>query len=73
MFEKIAKGEYEPYCFHMCWTAGKADKLKFLKQEKLWYLEPDCDLNKLDDAPAARLRQCALGAAGTCAVVGAGS
>eukprot|EP00629_Pelagomonadales_sp_RCC1024_P005962 CAMPEP_0119296616 /NCGR_PEP_ID=MMETSP1329-20130426/50660_1 /TAXON_ID=114041 /ORGANISM="Genus nov. species nov., Strain RCC1024" /LENGTH=466 /DNA_ID=CAMNT_0007297553 /DNA_START=61 /DNA_END=1457 /DNA_ORIENTATION=- len=50
MFERIARGEYEPYCFHMCWTAGKADKLKFLKQEKLWYLEPACDLGKLDGA-----------------------
>ena len=44
LFEKIKRKEFEPYCFHMCWTAGKADKLKFLKQDGLWYLEESCAL-----------------------------
>ena len=62
LFARIAAGEYEPYCFHMCWTAGKEDKLKFLKQEKLWYLDASCDLDKIAGADDAKLRQCAYGA-----------
>ena len=31
---------------HMCWTAGQGDKLKFLKQDGLWYLE-SCALKNL--------------------------
>ena len=46
LFEKIKRKEFEPYCFHMCWTAGKADKLKFLKQDGLWYLEESCVLEE---------------------------
>ena len=65
LFDLIAKGESLPYCFHMCWTAGKVDKLKFLKQEKLWYLEKECDLQPLLQASerddAKRVRKCATG------------
>ena len=61
LFARIAAKEYEPYCFHMCWTAGKEDKLKFLKQESLWYLGPDCDLDALDESDEAQLRACAYG------------
>ena len=53
LFEKIKRKEFEPYCFHMCWTAGKADKLKFLKQDGLWYLEESCALKNLDADDAA--------------------
>lgn len=44
LFERIHSRTFLPYCFHMCWTAGKADKLKFLKQENLWFLPPTCTL-----------------------------
>ena len=67
LFKSIADGTYEPFCFHMCWTAGKADKLKFLKQENLWYLEKDCELASLSDIDDAALRTCALG--DTCPVL----
>ena len=53
----------------MCWTAGKADKLKFLKQDGLWYLEESCALKNLDADDAASVRRCGLGP-GTCAFVG---
>ena len=43
LFDKIHQQLFTPYCFHMCWTAGKQDKLKFLKQENLWFLpKGDC-------------------------------
>mmetsp|Transcript_22633 Transcript_22633/g.75072 ORF Transcript_22633/g.75072 Transcript_22633/m.75072 type:complete len:327 (+) Transcript_22633:115-1095(+) len=61
LFAKIADGSYEPYCFHMCWTSGKVDKLKFLKQAKLWLLEPACDLKALADAAPEVRRRCAYG------------
>ena len=61
MFQKIHAGEFEPFCFHMCWTAGKADKLKFLKQERLWLLAPECDLRKLEAADGDKLRRCGVG------------
>ena len=69
LFEKIKRKEFEPYCFHMCWTAGKADKLKFLKQDGLWYLEESCALKNLDADDAASVKRCGLGS-GTCAFVG---
>jgi hypothetical protein len=69
LFEKIKRKEFEPYCFHMCWTAGKADKLKFLKQDGLWYLEESCALKNLDADDAASVRRCGVGS-GTCAFVG---
>ena len=31
-----------PYGFHMCWTQGKPDKLKYLKIANMWYLTPQC-------------------------------
>lgn len=37
-FAKIRSGEAVPYMFHMCWTANKADKLKYLKESSMWYL-----------------------------------
>ncbi|KAH8083455.1 nucleotide-diphospho-sugar transferase [Aureococcus anophagefferens] len=60
-FSTVLDGSYEPYCFHMCWTSGKVDKLKFLKQAKLWLLEPACDLTALADAAPEVRRRCAYG------------
>ena len=60
-FSTVLDGSYEPYCFHMCWTKGKDDKLKFLKEAKLWLLEPACDLKALADAPPEVRRRCAYG------------
>lgn len=47
LFERIHSRMFVPYCFHMCWTAGKTDKLKFLKQEKLWFLPSSCTLRHM--------------------------
>ena len=33
----------DPYAFHMCWTASKVDKLKYLQQLGGWFLHPTCD------------------------------
>ena len=62
LWAKIESGAYEPYCFHMCWTANKADKLKFLAESGLWYLEDGCDLDALAAATPEARRRCALGA-----------
>jgi hypothetical protein len=35
-------GKSDPYIFHMSWTANKNDKLKYLKQMGMWYVEDDC-------------------------------
>lgn len=51
LFDKIHAKTFFPFCFHMCWTAGKADKLKFLKQENLWYLPPSCSLDNMLNDP----------------------
>lgn len=32
----------KPYNFHMCWTLKKDDKLKNLKESKMWYLQDFC-------------------------------
>jgi hypothetical protein len=31
-----------PYHFHMCWTQGKPDKLKYLRLAQMWYLTDQC-------------------------------
>ena len=38
-----AEGAIKPFVFHMCWTAGRVDKLRYLKNMALWFLEPTCD------------------------------
>jgi hypothetical protein len=40
--EQIRTGDYMPYTFHMCWTQTKADKLKNIKDAKLWHLTNTC-------------------------------
>lgn len=51
LFDRIHAKSFTPYCFHMCWTAGKADKLKFLKQENLWFLADSCPLRRMLERP----------------------
>ena len=45
--KKLQAREVSPYGFHMCWTQGKPDKLKYLKIAKMWYLQEQC--SALDD------------------------
>jgi hypothetical protein len=37
---KIRARTFTPFVFHMCWTANREDKVKFLKELGLWYLNP---------------------------------
>jgi len=39
---KFVKGKTESWIFHMCWTLNKDDKLKFLRQMGMWYVEDKC-------------------------------
>ena len=32
----IKAGVVKPYNFHMCWTAGKADKIVYFKEVDMW-------------------------------------
>mmetsp|Transcript_45068 Transcript_45068/g.94502 ORF Transcript_45068/g.94502 Transcript_45068/m.94502 type:complete len:636 (-) Transcript_45068:263-2170(-) len=43
--KKFVKGEKAPYIFHMCWTLNKDDKLKFLRQMGMWYVNDHCEGN----------------------------
>eukprot|EP00475_Leptophrys_vorax_P038369 TRINITY_DN6748_c0_g1_i1.p1 TRINITY_DN6748_c0_g1~~TRINITY_DN6748_c0_g1_i1.p1 ORF type:complete len:616 (-),score=150.65 TRINITY_DN6748_c0_g1_i1:53-1900(-) len=36
-----------PYVFHMCWTSGKKDKLKYMKELGWWYLPDQCTVQYL--------------------------
>lgn len=46
-FLKIKNKEVVPYMFHMCWTANKGDKLKFLKESLMWYVSPKYEVSSL--------------------------
>ena len=46
MLVKFARGELRPYVFHMCWTESKVQKLQYLKNMALWFLDPKCPLAK---------------------------
>ena len=41
---RIKKYIEEPFVFHMCWTANREDKVKYLKELGMWYL-PDGENN----------------------------
>ena len=36
--KKLKDKKVHPYFYHMCWTAGKTDKLKYMKMSGMWYL-----------------------------------
>ena len=40
--KQMVSGEKTPYVFHMCWTLNKEDKLAYMKQMGMWYLQDDC-------------------------------
>jgi len=39
---RLKQKKEDPYGFHMCWTQGKPDKLKYLRLASMWYLTPEC-------------------------------
>ena len=41
----IIDGTIPAFVFHMCWTAGRKDKLTYLKNMGLWFLEPSCTID----------------------------
>lgn len=43
IMQSFVDGSAKPFVFHMCWTAGRTDKLRYLKNMALWFLEPKCD------------------------------
>ena len=40
--QEFVDGSRDPFVFHMCWTAGRTDKLKYMKNVALWFLAPKC-------------------------------
>ena len=36
IMQSFVDGTERPYVFHMCWTAGRTDKLRYLKNMALW-------------------------------------
>jgi hypothetical protein len=42
VMKNIMSGNSKAYIFHMSWTNGKGDKLKFLQQMGEWYLNDEC-------------------------------
>ena len=40
--DKLRAHTVRPYNYHMCWTQGKKDKLKYFKDVSMWYLTPVC-------------------------------
>uniref|UniRef100_A0A7S3JYD5 Nucleotide-diphospho-sugar transferase domain-containing protein n=1 Tax=Aureoumbra lagunensis TaxID=44058 RepID=A0A7S3JYD5_9STRA len=44
LMQQIVDGKIPSIVFHMCWTAGRTDKLKYMKNMGLWFLESQCTL-----------------------------
>jgi len=38
----VTKGGLKPYIFHMNWTLNKKEKLDYMKQMGMWYMEDKC-------------------------------
>ena len=48
---RIKKYQEEPYVFHMCWTANREDKVKYLKDLGMWYLPDQDPIKKTCEMP----------------------
>jgi len=42
MMRRIVQGKESPWIFHMHWTASIKDKLRYMKQFGIWYVEDRC-------------------------------
>lgn len=40
--KQFVSGKVDPYIFHMSWTLNKDDKLKFLQQVGMWFVNDSC-------------------------------
>ncbi|KAL7528955.1 hypothetical protein ACHAXR_004091 [Thalassiosira sp. AJA248-18] len=40
--KQFVRGDIDPYILHMCWTLNKDDKLKFMRQMDMWYVNDSC-------------------------------
>jgi hypothetical protein len=40
--KQMVDGKKDPYIFHMCWTLNKEDKLLFMRQMGMWYVDDEC-------------------------------
>ena len=40
--KRLRDKKVHPYHFHMAWTQGKPDKLKYLRKALMWYLKEEC-------------------------------
>lgn len=62
LMEEFVQNKKKPSVFHMCWTANKKDKLKYMKQTGIWFLTDTCDEGWLrgtgQRAGAGGLRAC---------------
>jgi hypothetical protein len=45
---RFIAGKAYPYMFHMSWTLNKDDKLKYLKQMGMWFVNDGCVGNDAD-------------------------
>jgi hypothetical protein len=50
LMEQMKRKQIIPYVFHMCWTAGKKEKLKYLQELNFWYLKAECTVEALTNA-----------------------
>ena len=51
---KLPSGETIGEIFHMSWTENKDNKILFMKQMGMWYLNEDCNSKKLDEILSLR-------------------
>ena len=61
LMKEFADFKKHPHVFHMCWTASKVNKLKYMKQVGHWYLRDTCNEESLrasDALTADALRDC---------------
>lgn len=42
LMKSIVDFTTRPFVFHMCWTANKKDKLKYMQQTGIWFLANTC-------------------------------
>ena len=69
IMQQFVDGDRRPYVFHMCWTAGRTDKLRYLKNMALWFLSPKCDAATWRAAAAGNASH--VHDAATCCLAGA--
>lgn len=58
---QMVDGKKDPYVFHMCWTLNKEDKLNFMKQMGMWFVNDKCPGKEVKELVGSNIEGALIG------------